>query len=236
MLSRVRALTAAGHPRDGPHRPDAADGDDARRLQGSGPERRQGGEALRGRAGAAGRRLLRARARGRARHRSRRGSRTALEIPTIGIGAGAGCDGQVLVWHDLLGLYHGRAPRFVKQYAELAPVIGDAIARVRRRGRGRARFPDEQHTYAMSDDELALFEERLAEARSGVEDPERARGTATAIAVAAAARGPASSRARRARRSRAARPTTTTNTRSIPAKTCPPAPESLPPVRKRSSP
>ena len=45
----------------------------------------------------------------------------ALTIPTIGIGAGAGCDGQVLVWHDLLGLYDGQAPRFVKQYAELAP-------------------------------------------------------------------------------------------------------------------
>src|SRR5581483_5849264 len=41
----------------------------------------------------------------------------ALTIPTVGIGAGAGCDGQVLVWHDLLGIYEGRAPRFVKRYA-----------------------------------------------------------------------------------------------------------------------
>src|SRR5262249_20327696 len=44
----------------------------------------------------------------------------ALHVPTIGIGAGAGCDGQVLVWHDLLGLYEGKAPRFVKRYADLA--------------------------------------------------------------------------------------------------------------------
>jgi 3-methyl-2-oxobutanoate hydroxymethyltransferase len=87
----------------------------------------------------------------------------ALEIPTIGIGAGAACDGQVLVWHDLLGLYEGRAPRFVKQYAELAPVIEDAVARYAADVRSGA-FPEEQHEYAMSEDELALFEERVAEA------------------------------------------------------------------------
>src|SRR6476659_5710567 len=52
----------------------------------------------------------------------------ALEIPTIGIGAGADCDGQVLVWHDLLGLYEGHAPRFVKRYASIAEEIGDALA------------------------------------------------------------------------------------------------------------
>ena len=51
----------------------------------------------------------------------------ALEIPTIGIGAGAGCDGQVLVWHDLLGMYAGGTPRFVKRYAELAEEIGTAL-------------------------------------------------------------------------------------------------------------
>jgi len=84
----------------------------------------------------------------------------ALSIPTIGIGAGAGCDGQVLVWHDLLGLYDGQSPRFVKQYANLAAEIQNAVeayvADVRER-----RFPEEQHTYSMPDDELALFEQAL---------------------------------------------------------------------------
>jgi len=89
----------------------------------------------------------------------------ALEIPTIGIGAGAACDGQVLVWHDLLGLYEGRPPRFVKQYAELAPVMRDAVSRYAADVRDGA-FPEEKHTYAISDEELALFEEAVAEVRS----------------------------------------------------------------------
>jgi 3-methyl-2-oxobutanoate hydroxymethyltransferase len=89
----------------------------------------------------------------------------ALDIPTIGIGAGPDCDGQVLVWHDLLGLYEGHAPRFVKQYAELAPSIGAAVERYATEVRSRA-FPEEKHTYAMTADELALFEESLAEART----------------------------------------------------------------------
>jgi 3-methyl-2-oxobutanoate hydroxymethyltransferase len=88
----------------------------------------------------------------------------ALEIPTIGIGAGAACDGQVLVWHDLLGLYEGTPPRFVKQYAELAPVIRDAVARYAADVRDGS-FPEERHTYAMSEGELALFEHEVAEAR-----------------------------------------------------------------------
>ena len=89
----------------------------------------------------------------------------ALTIPTIGIGAGAGCDGQVLVWHDLLGLYEGHAPRFVKQYAQLAPTIRDAVARYAADVRDGA-FPEEKHTYAISDDELALFEEAMADVAS----------------------------------------------------------------------
>jgi 3-methyl-2-oxobutanoate hydroxymethyltransferase len=91
----------------------------------------------------------------------------ALDIPTIGIGAGAACDGQVLVWHDLLGLYEGRAPRFVKQYAELAPTIGAAVERYANEVRSGA-FPEEKHTYAMSEEELALFEQELAAHPDGV--------------------------------------------------------------------
>ncbi len=87
----------------------------------------------------------------------------ALDIPTIGIGAGAGCDGQVLVWHDVLGLYEGHAPRFVQQYADLAPAIGTAIERYAADVRTGV-FPAEQHTYSISDDELADFEDALAEA------------------------------------------------------------------------
>jgi 3-methyl-2-oxobutanoate hydroxymethyltransferase len=83
-----------------------------------------------------------------------------LDIPTIGIGAGAACDGQVLVWHDLLGLYEGHAPRFVKQYAELAPTIAAAVGRYASEVRDGT-FPEAKHTYAMSEEELGLFEEAL---------------------------------------------------------------------------
>jgi 3-methyl-2-oxobutanoate hydroxymethyltransferase len=84
----------------------------------------------------------------------------ALRIPTIGIGAGAACDGQVLVWHDLLGLYEGQAPRFVKRYADVAADIGRALETYAAEVRSGA-FPQEQHTYAMPDEELALFEAEL---------------------------------------------------------------------------
>jgi 3-methyl-2-oxobutanoate hydroxymethyltransferase len=86
----------------------------------------------------------------------------ALDVPTIGIGAGAQCDGQVLVWHDMLGLYSGRTPRFVKRYADVATDIGDAIARYAADVRGGT-FPEDRHTYSIPDDELAVFEHALAE-------------------------------------------------------------------------
>ena len=80
-----------------------------------------------------------------------------LSVPTIGIGSGRGCDGQVLVFHDLLGLYQGRPPRFVRQYAQLASVIADALERYAADVRSGT-FPGEEHTYAIADDELAQFE------------------------------------------------------------------------------
>jgi 3-methyl-2-oxobutanoate hydroxymethyltransferase len=86
----------------------------------------------------------------------------ALAIPTIGIGAGAGTDGQVLVWHDLLGMYQGRTPRFVKRYAELADEIGAALDEYVADVRSGA-FPEEQHTYAIPQEELARFDEALSE-------------------------------------------------------------------------
>jgi 3-methyl-2-oxobutanoate hydroxymethyltransferase len=87
----------------------------------------------------------------------------ALAIPTIGIGAGAACDGQVLVYHDLLGLYEGQSPRFVKQYADLATEIRSALEAYAADVRAGA-FPEEKHTYAMPEEELAEFEASLDDA------------------------------------------------------------------------
>jgi 3-methyl-2-oxobutanoate hydroxymethyltransferase len=81
----------------------------------------------------------------------------AVRIPTIGIGAGPSCSGQVLVWHDLLGLIPGPTPRFVKQYADLAGVIRGALDAYVRDVRER-RFPTDEHTYGMPEAERDQFE------------------------------------------------------------------------------
>jgi 3-methyl-2-oxobutanoate hydroxymethyltransferase len=88
----------------------------------------------------------------------------AVRIPTIGIGAGAGCSGQVLVWHDVLGLTEGRTPRFVKAYANLSADITRALATYAAEVRS-GQFPDESHTYRMPDTELEEFEDRVVEAK-----------------------------------------------------------------------
>lgn len=69
-----------------------------------------------------------------------------LSIPTIGIGAGAHCDGQVLVVHDMLGLFDMYTPKFVKQYANLTGVIGDAVKNFITEVR-EGKFPDEEHSF-----------------------------------------------------------------------------------------
>ena len=79
-----------------------------------------------------------------------------VRIPTIGIGAGAGCDGQVLVYHDLLGLYDRLQPRFVKEYANLRQTIIDAFAAYREEVRERE-FPAVEHTYGMKSEEREAF-------------------------------------------------------------------------------
>jgi 3-methyl-2-oxobutanoate hydroxymethyltransferase len=81
----------------------------------------------------------------------------SLSIPTIGIGAGPDCDGQVLVYHDLLGLTEGHVARFVKRYADLATVIREALASFVADVRSGA-YPEERHTYGMPAEELAAFE------------------------------------------------------------------------------
>ena len=87
-----------------------------------------------------------------------------LKIPTIGIGAGASCDGQVLVWHDLLGLTRGHVPRFVKRYANLSQMMLEALQRYASDVRSAA-FPDDTHTYSMPPEELARFEAQTGDSR-----------------------------------------------------------------------
>ncbi|MFG2106967.1 3-methyl-2-oxobutanoate hydroxymethyltransferase [Micromonospora chersina] len=69
-----------------------------------------------------------------------------LRIPTVGIGAGPDTDGQVLVWQDMAGLRTGRAPRFVKRYADLAGALTDATRRFAEEVRG-GEFPAAEHTF-----------------------------------------------------------------------------------------
>jgi 3-methyl-2-oxobutanoate hydroxymethyltransferase len=83
-----------------------------------------------------------------------------LSIPTIGIGAGPHCDGQVLVYHDLLGLTEGHLPRFVKRYANLSREIRDGLERYAAEVRS-GEFPDEEHSYAMDEEELGAFRELI---------------------------------------------------------------------------
>ncbi len=70
----------------------------------------------------------------------------AVAIPTIGIGAGPECDGQVLVWHDLLGLYDGLRPKFVKRYAELGAQAKSALEEFCREVR-EGSFPGAEHSF-----------------------------------------------------------------------------------------
>jgi 3-methyl-2-oxobutanoate hydroxymethyltransferase len=79
-----------------------------------------------------------------------------LEIPTIGIGAGAGCDGQVLVSHDMLGLFERFTPRFVKTYARLYDRFTQAFGEYIREVEERA-FPAEKHSISMDTDEWDAF-------------------------------------------------------------------------------
>lgn len=75
-----------------------------------------------------------------------------VSIPTIGIGAGVHCDGQVLVTHDLLGLFDRFQPKFVKRYAELHTVISQALGEYRRDVETRA-FPSSEHSFPIDDHE-----------------------------------------------------------------------------------
>lgn len=88
-----------------------------------------------------------------------------LSIPTIGIGAGRECDGQVLVYHDLLGLFEGRRPRFVKQYADAGKIIYAALTAYRDDVQ-TGRFPEEQHTYEMPPGEIEKLNDLIKNAEA----------------------------------------------------------------------
>ena len=76
-----------------------------------------------------------------------------LTVPTIGIGAGVGCDGQVLVTHDLLGIYEGEQKKIAKRYAELGRQAREAIAQYAAEVRSRE-FPTRENSFVMKDDVL----------------------------------------------------------------------------------
>lgn len=86
-----------------------------------------------------------------------------LKIPTIGIGAGAGCDGQILVTDDLLGKYTDFLPRFVRRYANLSEVCTQAIEHYSEDVRSGA-FPDASESFQLSEDEEAKLKQLRAEA------------------------------------------------------------------------
>jgi 3-methyl-2-oxobutanoate hydroxymethyltransferase len=85
-----------------------------------------------------------------------------MEIPVIGIGAGPAADGQVLVFHDLLGIYAGHAARFVKRYASVREEMIKGVSAFADEVRTR-KYPEEEHGYTMAPDEIARLHELLRE-------------------------------------------------------------------------
>lgn len=83
-----------------------------------------------------------------------------LDIPTIGIGAGSGTSGQVLVFHDLLGLGDGHVPRFVKTYADLGGAVHEALTTFRDEVTSGA-FPTPEHSYTMADAEWRAYRDAV---------------------------------------------------------------------------
>jgi 3-methyl-2-oxobutanoate hydroxymethyltransferase len=84
-----------------------------------------------------------------------------IDVPVIGIGAGPATDGQVLVFHDLLGIREGRGARFVQRYAELQDEMNAGVAAYAADVRSR-RYPQPEHTYSIDEQELAEFRAGLA--------------------------------------------------------------------------
>ena len=145
------------------HRADAAHDRDVRRLQDSGPHRRSGDEDPRRRAGDRGCRLLHAGIRGGAGRIAKLISEQ-LTIPTIGIGAGVGCDGQILLCYDLLGVFTDFKPKFTKRYAKLTEVAVAGIQQYVKEVK-EGSFPDDEHSYTVNEAEYEKFAAMVAKRR-----------------------------------------------------------------------
>ena len=85
-----------------------------------------------------------------------------VSVPTIGIGAGPSCDGQVLVYHDVLGLHHGRLPKFVRQYTHLADIATEALERFFADIESGA-FPADNESYHMDESTARAFHALIRE-------------------------------------------------------------------------
>jgi 3-methyl-2-oxobutanoate hydroxymethyltransferase len=88
-----------------------------------------------------------------------------MEIPVIGIGAGSQTDGQVLVYHDLLGIHHGHRPKFVKQYADVKEAMVRGVEAYAEDVRTR-RFPGPEHAYGIAPEELERLRDQLPPQRA----------------------------------------------------------------------
>ncbi len=83
-----------------------------------------------------------------------------MEVPVVGIGAGSSTDGQVLVYHDLLGIREGHGARFVKRYADLMDEMVAGVSAYAADVRGQL-YPQADHTYSIDPDELERFRSQL---------------------------------------------------------------------------
>lgn len=83
-----------------------------------------------------------------------------IKIPTIGIGSGNSCDGQVLVLHDMLGLYDLLKPKFVKKYADVGKIIYEAVSKYNEEVKNND-FPSIEHSFIMKENELAKLKDNL---------------------------------------------------------------------------
>src|SRR4029077_19854172 len=88
-----------------------------------------------------------------------------MTVPIIGIGAGPSTDGQVLVFHDLLGIREGKGAKFVRRYADLQDAMADGVALYAKEVRGGV-FPAPEHGYGMDEAELAKFRDAWDESTS----------------------------------------------------------------------